>query len=149
VSKVLLTILNETLDDIAEEMRLTQATLEGHQVKIQDLQEELQRATSRQQCTIYEDEQAKQRGEVLRSYLTRLGEYPRVLGGKLKKLTDAQEHTARARDEVDRYITRARTDLQGRQTQLAVAGQRAAELQKWWGEVSELIASFQRPMSPK
>jgi septal ring factor EnvC (AmiA/AmiB activator) len=144
VSRVLLTILNEVLDDITEEMRTTQTTLEEHKVRVQDVQEEIQRVTSQQECALYEHKQAMQRSEVLRTYLGRPGEYPRVLVGKMKKLSDEQERTAHSCDEVDRLLVRVRTDLQGKQTELAVAEQRYAELREWWGDVSERILSIQR-----
>jgi chromosome segregation ATPase len=143
VSKVLLTILNEVLDDITEEMRTTQIAIEERKARVQDVQENIQRLTSQQECALYEHKQALRRSDVLRTYLN-TGEHPRVLTGKMKNLSDEQERTAQSRDDADRLLARARTDLQGRQTELACAERRYTELQGWWGEVSERIANIQR-----
>lgn len=143
MSKVLLIILNEVLNDVAEAMRSTQTTIEEHQARVQDVREEIQCATGRQECAVYEYDQARQRSEVLRTYLSRLGEQPRALVGKMKKLADEQEHAAHSRDEANGYIARVRADLRSQQTQLAVAEKYYAELQKQWDEVSKLILSLQ------
>jgi chromosome segregation ATPase len=144
VDEVLLTVLNETLNEIAEEMRSAQSNIEKRQAERLRAQKEVKLAEDREKCATYEDEQATRRVEALRTYLNRLGDPPRILLSKMKKLSDEQERTARERDAAGGQIARAANDLRARHTELAVAEQRYAELQKLWGEVSEHISNAQR-----
>jgi hypothetical protein len=144
VSKVLLTILNETLNETTEEMKSTQATLEEHKARVQDVREELRRATSQHESALYEYKQATQRKDVLSTYLSCPGEHPGLLRDKMKKLSDEWDRAAQSRAEADRLLVHVRTNLQGRQRDLAMAEEYYAKLQEGWRAVSALIESLQR-----
>jgi chromosome segregation ATPase len=144
VSNTLLTVLHETLNEIAEEMRSVQAEIEKSQGEIQRGQNQVTLAEDQQEAAISEDEQAKQRVEVLRTYLSRLGQPPRALMRKAKRLADEQARAADARHVAGGHIISTRQDLRGRHTQMAAAEHHYAELQKQWSEVSELISTAQR-----
>jgi chromosome segregation ATPase len=144
VNEVLLTVLNETLTEIAEGMRSVQAVIEKRQEEVQRAQEEVNFAEDQEECAAYEDGQAVRKAEVLRVYLSRLEKPPRVLLGKMKRLSDEQERTTHARDVAGGRVANTRSALKNKHTQLAVAEQSYMELQKQWSGVSEHIANAQR-----
>jgi chromosome segregation ATPase len=143
MSEVLLKILNETLNELAERMKAVQGAIEKHQGEMREKQKEVQLAEDRQKCATYEDEQAGQRIEVLRGYLTRLGKQPHALMNKMKILGDEQDRTAHARRVAGEQVVSPLQDLRSRQTRLAVLQQDHGELQKQWSEMSELISKAQ------
>jgi hypothetical protein len=140
MSEVLLAILNETIAEVAEEMRSVQAVLDRCAQEVQGIQTAMQLTKGREESAIAEDEHALQRLEVLRTYLHRLDKHPQVLVGKLQRLAEDQERTAQARRVVGGQLASAHKELRDRQIERAVAEHRYAELYKQWNEVLELLS---------
>lgn len=137
--EMLLKIFDETLNGIAERMKGVQDAIENRKAGIRISEQAIQVVENRLKCSVYEDEQALQKIDVLSGYLVRLGKNPQILMMKVRDLGEAQGRTKEARRVAEEQVTLSKGDLQSKQTQLAVAEQEYVELQKQWNEISELV----------
>jgi chromosome segregation ATPase len=146
VSEILLTVLSETLNGLAEEQRETQAALERYQEEVRLAQEEMKIAVERAACTADEHEQVLRKIEALKTYISGLREHPHVLRDKMSKLEGEEEWTAQAHREAVGQIADVESTLQSKQQQIWEAEQRYEKLQEQRNEVSEHISNVQRSL---
>lgn len=140
MSEMLLEILDELADGLASRMRDVQAVADQRKVRIQEAQQNIRVAENRLKCTVYDDERAIQKIDVLEAYIVRLGNGPQVLLSKVRDLREAQKRTREARRVAEEQVAAAKADFHTKQTELAVIEGEYAEAKGKWTEVSALAS---------
>jgi chromosome segregation ATPase len=140
MSEMLMSILDKMLSEAAVRIQAAQALIGQRKGTVFEAQKDLRTTEDRLKCAVYEDEQALQKLDTLRTYLTRLGKHPQALMIKVGELRKEQDNGREFRRRAEEQVAHVKSELQEKQTWLAIAEKDYVGLQGQWNEVSELVS---------
>jgi chromosome segregation ATPase len=140
VNEILLTILNETLDDLTQAMRKTQEDIEKQTEEIRKTKARAEIYEEKVKCEAYQKNQVKQQISVLTTYLNTLGKLPSSLMEKREALEKKWKRIGERSDLMEIGPSRLQEEIDENSARLDMLKQRYADIRKEWDGITRLIS---------